>query len=107
VNLGHYIALHAEGADSFQSEPSSADWFEVYVGLRPASNAHPPSLRNPQKVKVPLSTDGWHQHDSKKARAHAKRDLLETLKRGQRQIGIPQGGITAPIPSFPSLDHWT
>ncbi len=103
MTIDQLIRLRADGIEY----TSPGDFLEVVVGLRPCSNAHPPSLKNPTPVKVPMAQDGWKPGASKEARRQAKADLLRAIELGRRQIGIPQGGITAPIPQFPSIDRWT
>lgn len=102
MTLLQILSLRATGGTEVQT-----DYFETVVGLRPCSNSHPPSLKNPTPVKVPMSQDGWHKGDSKAARKQAKEDLLRLLQQSQRQIGVPQGGTTAQYPVFPSVDRWT
>lgn len=91
---------------AFGELPAGQDFLEVTVGLGPVSNTHPPSLKNPTKVHVPVEQDGWRPGDSKKARAAAKARLAEIFELGRRQIGIPQGATTAQLPVFPRITDW-
>lgn len=93
--------------DSDMRSEGVQDFYETVVGLRPVANAHPPSLRNPTKVKNPMIQDDFRPGASKQARKRAKEELIRIFELGQRQIGIPQGGIVAPLPLFPSIDRWT
>lgn len=97
--------LGANGGINWTSPPSpaGADWSETYIGLRPISNTHPPSLKNPLRVKLPTSRDGWKKGDSKKAKKHAREDMVEIMKRTKRQIGKPTLSIGAPYPMFPKI----
>jgi hypothetical protein len=88
------------------NDAAAPDFLEVFVGLRPASNAHPPSLRNPTPVKIPMQQDGWHPGDAPQARAAAKARLFDALEKGRRQIGTPQVARTANWPVFPQVDKW-
>lgn len=82
------------------------EYFETYIGLRPVSNLHPPSLKNPTLVHVPRASDGWLPGDSREARDKARQDLFDILDRSRRQIGKPQIAQTAQYPVFPSIDRW-
>jgi hypothetical protein len=82
------------------------DFYETYVGLRPISNAHPPSLRKPIPVPIPMAQDGWHRGDSKKAREEAIERLMTILRRSVRQIGKPTPAATAKYPAHPSIMDW-
>jgi hypothetical protein len=84
-----------------------SEWFEYFSGLQPVGRFHPPSLKNPQKVKLPPSPqDGWHRGDSKQARARAKQDMAEIHRRLRRQIGKPEISEVASYPLFPDFSRW-
>jgi len=91
---------------SSPSGPTSPDWFDVVIGISPIPNDHPPSLKNPIKTKIPLSTDGWHKDDSKAAKKQARQDLVELHKRMRRQYGKPEIAETAQMPLYPTLMDW-
>jgi hypothetical protein len=74
---------------------------EFYGPISPIPNSHPPSLKNPQRVKQDLPTDGWHKNDSKFKKRRAKKDTKEILKRLQRQPGKPEFARTAAMPVYP------
>ena len=81
----------------------TAEHLEVYIGLAPIPSDHPPSLKNPIKVKVPVAQDGWRKGDSKAARAQARQDLVEIHKRLRRQSGKPEISQGANYPIFPNV----
>lgn len=86
-----------------ESTATGSEYFQTAVGLAMVPQAHPPSLRNPQHVKQDTATDGWKHGASKQARAKAKEDLAEVLKRLRRQTGKPELAQTAAYPIFPSI----
>jgi hypothetical protein len=83
--------------------PVGSDYLEQYYWLSPINTNHPPSLKNPQKVKVPSARDGWEQGASKEARAKAMQDLVEIHKRIRRQFGKPEVTQGALFPLYPSI----
>jgi hypothetical protein len=89
MNLLEHIRLRDVMSDA------QPDWFEYTVGLSPITNQHPPSLSNPQRVKVPTAQEGWRKGDSQKQRDQAKRDLLQIQNKMNRQIGKPAIARTA------------
>lgn len=97
MTLIGYLRLRAEG--------SGAEWFEYRSGLQPVPTYHPPSLKNPQEVKIPTPQDGWKKGDSKKARQQALSDLYEIHKRMRRQIGKPEIAHQALYPIYPNIKH--
>lgn len=97
MNLRQYIALQ---------EITGAEHFE-YTQISPISTQHPPSLKNPQRVKQDTSQQGYRKGDPKKLKDRAKSDLVEIHKRMRRQIGKPEVSYVAPMPLFPSIVHWT
>ena len=105
MTLRDYI--DANGSVNWTSPPSpnGVDWTETYIGLRPIPNSHPPSLKNPQRVKIPTSRDGWRKGDSRKAKDQARKDLVEVMKRTKRQIGKPTISIGVPYPMFPRMNQ--
>lgn len=84
----------------------SDDYLQWGSSLSPLNRFHPPSLKNPQKVKQDLPTDGWHKGDSGKSKKQARQDLAEIVKRIRRQIGKPEVSRTASAPVFPEVDRW-
>lgn len=82
------------------------DYYNRGINLCPVTNDHPPSLRNPTRVKDPQAQDGWKRGASRKARRQAMKDLVRLLQLGMNQPGIPtQGGRTASVPVFPLVDR--
>ena len=91
-----YREVKADGSINWISPQSpGAESYGGFVGLMPISTQHPPSLKNPQRVKVQTAQDGWRRGDSKASRDRAMRDLIEVHKRLRRQIGKPTISHTA------------
>ena len=86
-----------------RADGSTGEWFETYGALTPIGSYHPPSLRNPQKVKQTTAQDGWKKGDSKASRQQAMRDLVEIHKRLRRQFGKPEIAQGANYPLYPSI----
>jgi hypothetical protein len=82
------------------------EWFDYWANLQPLPNSHPPSLKNPQKVKIPTAQDGWKKGASKAARKQAMQDMVEIHKKLRRQIGRPTVSKTADYPIFPNTQQW-
>lgn len=78
---------------------------EEMFGLQPIPSSHPPSLKNPMKVKLPTPQDGWGKHDSKAARKQAYADMAEIHKRSLTQMGKPNIAHVAQYPMFPRIDE--
>lgn len=85
------------------SGPIGQDWHEAYIGLSVINHEHAPSLKNPQRTKIPTASDGWHKGDSAASKKQARKDLIEIHKRLRRQIGKPEVAQTALFPQFPSI----
>lgn len=85
------------------ADQSTGEWFQVYNFLAPISSQHPPSLKNPQKVKIPTAQDGWKRGDSKKQKKQAMKDLIEIHRRVRRQFGKPEITQGAHYPLFPNI----
>jgi hypothetical protein len=99
-----YRRLVAESSNwNSPLSPVGNDYLETYLGRSPIPTSHPPSLKNPQHVKVPTAQDGWKPGLSKKARAQALQDLVEIHKRLRRQTGKPEISQGANYPMFPSI----
>lgn len=110
MKLGDLIELRASTGGIIwisPSEPAGMDYQEVYHGLAPIGTFNPPSLKNPQKVKIPTAQDGWRPGDSKAARVQAIQDLIEIHKRMRRQIGKPEVSETAAFPVYPDIQRIT
>lgn len=80
-----------------------AEYFEYSPSIQVIPSTHPPSLRNPQKVKQQMPTDGWKQGDSKEARQKAMEDLCLIHQRMRRQFGKPELTYGANYPFFPNI----
>lgn len=106
MRLRDYI--DADGSITWTSplSPVGQDFQDVHIGLTTLPQTHPPSLKNPKKVKIPYSDDGWRKGSTKEERKQAIQDLFEIIKRTRRQIGKPEVAITAPMPVFPDIQHW-
>lgn len=81
-------------------------WFETYGSLSPVPTFHPPSLKNPIKVKQNDPTTGWKKDATKEQRKKAIQDLIEQHKRARRNIGKPEVSEVASFPLAPSIDRW-
>jgi hypothetical protein len=83
-------------------EMMAVDPSESAMGLTVLAPFHPPSLKNPIKVKQDIPADGWHRSDSPAAKRRARQDLVLIMQRTIRQAGRPStadyGAIT---PWFP------
>lgn len=103
MTLRQLIALRCDGTVNWTSPsgPDGSDWRELFVGMQVIPSSHPPSLKNPQKVKLPSAQDGWKQGDSKKARQQAIDDLRVIHERLLR-MGKPTVVRQANYPGFPS-----
>jgi len=86
-----------------QADQGTGEWLQVFNMLAPISSQHPPSLKNPQKLKIPTAQDGWRKTDSKKDKAQARKDLVEIHKRLRRQFGKPEITQGANYPLFPNI----
>lgn len=110
MRLGDIIALRI-AADNITwtspAEPQGADWYETRVGMGLMPKTHPPSLKNPQRVKIPTAQDGWLPGASKEARKKALEDMAEVHSRMLRQIGRPAIAQTAAYPLYPDLSRVT
>jgi hypothetical protein len=73
-----------------QQLASNAEAPELY--LSPISTLHPPSLKNPIRVKLPDPP--------------SHKDVKEILKRVRRQSGKPQVSQTAQYPVYPATGEW-
>lgn len=96
MTLRSTVALHLLASEFFE-----------YSQLTPIPTSHPPSLKNPKKVKVPSDLDTWHHGNSKAARKKAAQDVNDIMQRTRRQIGRPTIAHVAPMPVFPSIVDWT
>lgn len=106
MTLRTLIEMKADGTINWQS-PSivpNSPVTSYYYGLSPISTLHPPSLRNPQEVKVPTAQDGFKYGDPEEAKEQAMQDLVEIHKRLRRQTGKPEIAHTAAYPIFPSMN---
>jgi hypothetical protein len=74
---------------------------EYFGLLQPIDTQHPPSLKNPKKVRARTPADGWHESDSDDSKKMAREDLGEVLDRLRRQIGRPAVAQSALAPVFP------
>lgn len=86
-----------------RADQSTGEWFQVFNLLSPLPSVHPPSLKNPQKVPIPMAQDGWKRGASKQQRAQAMQDLVEIHKRLRRQFGKPEITHGAHYPIFPNM----
>lgn len=77
------------------------EWFETYGTYSPMPPFHPPSLRNPQKVKQDWPQTGWKRTDTPEAKRQARQDMVEIMKRIRRQIGKPEVSQVAQRPVMP------
>lgn len=84
-------------------EAEGEEYFQTIGPLVAIPTAHPPSLRNPQRVKQVWPQDGWHRGDTKKQKYIARQDMVEIMKRVRRQIGKKEVSETAAMPLFPML----
>jgi hypothetical protein len=102
VDLRNTIRLRQIAADGL------GDWGggEYFGPVTPIPTDHPPSLKNPQKVKWDNPTDGWHPNDSKKARKDAMERMAVIHQLVRRQIGKPEVSQTAQMPLFPDIEKW-
>lgn len=80
---------------------------EEMFGLQPIPHDHPPSLKNPQKVKIPTAQDGWKKGSSKAARNQAYNDMAEIHRRARTQTGKPNVAHVANYPLFPDYHEIT
>ena len=83
----------------------TADHFEYNPSIQVIPSSHPPSERNPQRVKQDMPQDGWHMGDSKAAREKALQDLMIIHQQMRRQFGKPELAYGANYPLYPSI--WT
>jgi len=83
-------AVQADGGDA-----------HGYGGMTPIPTFHPPSAKNPIRVKVPSPADGWHDSDSSASKLQARKDLMQILKRTGRQPGSGANAYTAIVPWYP------
>jgi hypothetical protein len=79
------------------------EWFDHYASIHPIATGHPPSLKNPQKVKIPTAQDGWRKGDSRRSRDAAESDVLVLKDKMLRQIGKPTISRTADYPMYPQI----
>lgn len=103
MKMGEYLALRDVRADG---ESGANNYFQTYTGMFPIPNAHAPSLRNPQKVKIPMAQDGWHKNSSAEARLKAIADMKNILERTARQDDIPTISRSAQYSVFPNMRQW-
>jgi hypothetical protein len=90
-----------------EADGSTGEWFEYYYGTNAIPTHHPPSLKNPARVRADMPTDGWHDNDSPALKKRARQDLHEIMKRVRRQTGKPEVTRSAAYPIFPSIQQWT
>ena len=83
------------------------EWFEYSSGYQVLPTSHPPSLKNPQKAKIPTATEGFEKGASKAQRQQALSDLVEIHKRMRRQTGKPEISHQALFPLHPNISQWT
>lgn len=105
MTLRTYLDLHCDGGVIWNAPPGpiGTDFTEIVVGLAAPGRLHPPSLRNPIPVPVPVAQDGWHRNDSPEAKRLAREDLGVIMDRLRRQIGKPEVAQTAAFPLFPNI----
>lgn len=99
--------IDADGGITYTSPagPSGTDHWEALLGLSPIGRTHPPSLKNPQKTKVPTAVKGWQPGAKKSDRQAALKDLATIHQRTLNQIGRPNVAIGTNYPVYPSI--WT
>lgn len=95
--VGKVVKIHARMQ---QLSIAAEEYFQYYYGLTPIPTEHPPSLKNPQQVKIPSVKD--YKKD-KKAR---DRDLAIQIEKALRQIGRPTISQTAQMPLYPNISQW-
>lgn len=72
-------------------------------GLQPIPTVHPPSLRRPQKVKIPTAQSGWDDKPGTPGRRRAERDLSVIRQRVMRQVGKPVVVQQVNYPVYPGM----
>jgi hypothetical protein len=70
------------------------DHKEFFTGPEVFPTFHPPSLRKPIKVKLPMFQDGYGKKSTALARAQARADMMAVLRRQAHNVG---GTYTTPV----------
>ena len=91
MNLESATTLSKLSADAWGSGPGPVgmDWQETHYGITPIPNEHPPSLKNPRRVKTAGPETGWRKKDSKRKKKRARKELKHIMQWTLNQPGRP------------------
>lgn len=106
INCGCFITTRPARLESRAIKAIGNEWFEYHSNITPISSIHPPSLKNPIWVKIPMAQDGFQKGASRRQREQARQDLFEIHKRLRRQIGKPEIAQTAIMPVYTNIAQW-